>query len=461
MPVFLWTAPAPAQRIQFPTTVAQAGTGAANTSPNLLTPPSTSTYQSPTATYPPSSTYTAPTSTYQVPNTYTQPSQGYNTQSAQGYPQQTPGYGQQTPGYGQQTPGYGQSAPGYVPQGSYNYASPAAPSQLQPAGSASAPGAISGGVQAPGTWDPYAAPCPSSTPTPLLSQDPYFQYGQPAVPAMAMTRALQEIRLDYHWFDGQGNQGLGINDIELNATFAIPFYNLETPFMITPGFAMHYWQGPVSLPPPPPTADLPPRTYDAYVGAAWNPQVLPWLGAELSFRIGLYDDFVRKITTDSIRYTGTGLGVVSISPNVKLKAGVMYLDRNYIKLLPSGGIVWTPNPDWYFNILFPNPKVAKRLTNTGGTEWWLYCSGDYGGGAWHITRGNPDVVPPSPVAGQYDDFDYNDIRVAVGLEFKTYRNFKGLFEVGGAFSRQLYYTSESPANYYPTNTVFLRGGLAY
>jgi hypothetical protein len=139
----------------------------------------------------------------------------------------------------------------------------------------------------------------------------------------------------------------------------------------------------------------------------------------------------------------------------------MYLDRNYIKLLPSGGIVWTPNPDWYFNILFPNPKVAKRLTNTGGTEWWLYCSGDYGGGAWHITRGNPDVVPPSPVAGQYDDFDYNDIRVAVGLEFKTYRNFKGMFEVGGAFSRQLYYTSESPANYYPTNTVFLRGGLAY
>ncbi|MGD0383244.1 MAG: hypothetical protein ABSA77_06985 [Thermoguttaceae bacterium] len=357
-----------------------------------------------------------------------------------------------------------------MPQGSYNYTPPASPSQLPPVGSIPAPGAVSGGVQAPGTWDPYASPCPSSTPTPLLQQDPYFQYGQPAVPAMAMTKALQEIRLDYHWFTDQGNQGLGINDVELNATFAVPFYNIETPFMITPGFAVHYWQGPVSIlqtvPTDPPPADLPARTYDAYLGAEWNPQVLPWLGGELSFRVGLYDDFIRNITTKSIRYTGTGLGVVSISPNVKLKAGVMYLDRNLIKLLPAGGIVWTPNPDWYFNILFPNPKIGKRLTNTGGTEWWLYCSGDYGGGAWHITRATFDVpaVPPpyqSPVAGQFDDFDYNDIRVAVGLEFKTYRNFKGLFEVGGAFSRQIYYTSESPANYYPTNTVFLRGGLAY
>jgi len=446
MPVLLWTVPASAQRIQFPTAVAQADTGTTNTSPNLLTPPSSSTYQSPTATYPPSSTYTAPTSTYQSPNPYTQPSQGY-TQPAQGYPQQTPGYGQTTPGYGQ-------SAPGYVPQGSYNYTPPASPSQLPPAGSATAPGAAVGGVQAPGTWDPYAAPCPSSTPTPLLQQDPYFQYGQPAVPAMAMTKALQEIRLDYHWFAGHGVQELGINDVELNAKFAVPFYNIETPFLITPGFAVHYWEGPVSVDPNP--VELPPRTYDAYLDAAWNPQVLPWLGGELSFRIGLYDDFVRKITTNSIRYTGTGLGVVSLSPNVKLKAGVMYLDRNYIKLLPSGGIVWTPNPDWYFNILFPNPKIGKRLTNTGGTEWWLYFSGDYGGGAWQITQQDPVTMNK-----YYNNFDYNDIRIAVGLEFKTYRNFTGLFEVGGAFSRELRYRDLGLPNYFPNNTVFLRGGLAY
>ena len=269
---------------------------------------------------------------------------------------------------------------------------------------------------------------------------------------MAMTKALQEIRLDYHWFAGHGANELGINDVELNAKFAIPFlYNPETPVLITPGFAVHYWEGPVSDPVTN-RPSLPARTYDAYLDAAWNPQLLTWLGAELSFRIGVYDDFVRKVTIDSLRYTGTGLGVVSLSPNFKVKAGVMYIDREKIKLLPAGGVVWTPNSDWYFNILFPNPKIGKRLINYGSAEWWLYCAGDYGGGAWHITQRDPTA---------YDDFDYNDIRISAGVEFKTHRNLNGWFEVGGAFSRELDYRDLDPPAVYPSNTVFLRAGLAY
>jgi len=442
-----------AQRIQFPTTITPPATGEANSSPNLLTYPPTSAYPSPTATYPPSPTFSSPNSNYQPSNTYTQPAPAYS-QPAPGYPQPVQGYPQPTPGYAQPAPGYNQSVPGYaVPPG--GYAPPSAPPLLPPPGGVAAPGAVVGGIQPPATWDPYATPCPNTTPTPLLSQDPYYQYGQPAVPAMAMTKAVQEVRLDYHWFAGHGVQELGINDVELNAKFAIPFlYNSETPLLITPGFAVHYWEGPVSEGPNP--AELPPHTYDAYLDAAWNPQLLPWLGSELSFRVGLYDDFVRKITTDSIRFTGTGFGVVSLSPNVKVKAGVMYLDRNYIKLLPSGGIVWTPNQDVYFNILFPNPKIAKRLINYGNVEWWGYVSGDYGGGAWQITRQDPITLDK-----YYDNFDYNDIRIAVGLEFKTYRNFSGLFEVGGAFSRELRYRDLDPATYFPNSTVFLRGGLAY
>jgi hypothetical protein len=292
-----------------------------------------------------------------------------------------------------------------------------------------------------------------------LPQDPYFQYGQPAAPAMAMTKVIQNVKLDYHWFAGNGDHELGINDVELSVTAAVPFFfNAETPLLVTPGFAVHYWSGPISDPASPNPADLPPRTYDAYLDTAWNPQVLPWLGAELSFRIGAYSDFNKKVTTDTLRFLGNGFGVITLSPNFRIKAGVMYLDRNKIKLLPSGGIVWTPNPDVYFNILFPNPKIARRLINYGTTEWWIYAAGDYGGGAWQITRAD---LPFSPVANSYDNFDYNDIRVSVGLEFKTYRNFTGLFEVGGAFSRELIYRSQSPPAFYPNNTVFLRGGLAY
>jgi hypothetical protein len=302
----------------------------------------------------------------------------------------------------------------------------------------------------------------------LLPADPYFQSG--AAPAISMTsvqKFLQHVDLDYHWFAGNNGQTrheeLGINDVELSATFAFPmFFNSATPLLVTPGFAVHYWNGPLSVPPPMPPPDLPPRTYDAYLDAGWNPQITPWLGSELDVRVGVYSDF-NNITTQAIRYMGKGMLVLTFSPSIKLKAGVWYLDRNVVKMLPAGGICWTPNPDIYFNILFPNPKIGKRLTTWGNTDWWVYMSGDYGGGKWQITRDNG--LNPNPYVpdtnGMLDTFDYNDIRVALGLEFNTIRQLHGMFEVGGAFSREVIYQSYLPHAYYPNNTVFVRAGLAY
>lgn len=335
-----------------------------------------------------------------------------------------------------------------------------------PAAVAAPLGAAGTAVQPPpATWDPYATPC--GTPSALLPQDPYFQSVAPPVTMATMQKFIQHIDLDYHWFAGHNGQTtheeLGINDVELSCTFAVPiFRNAATPLLITPGFAVHYWEGPLSVPPPTPPPDLPAQTYDAYLDAAWNPQVNEFFGGELSFRIGVYSDF-NKWTTEAIRYMGKGMAVIKLSPSFKLKAGVWYLDRDVVKILPAGGICWTPNPDVYFDILFPNPKMGKRLTTWGTTEWWLYASGDYGGGTWQITRGNglnPNPYTPN-TNGMTDLFDYNDIRVAIGLEFKTPKQLQGMFEVGGAFSREVVYKSQLPPKYVPNNTVFVRAGLSY
>jgi hypothetical protein len=191
--------------------------------------------------------------------------------------------------------------------------------------------------------------------------------------------------------------------------------------------------------------------------AAWNPQPTPWLGGELSFRIGVYSDF-NKLVTRSLRYTGTGLAVLTFSPSIKVKAGVMYLDRNWVKLLPAGGLVWTPNPDVRFDVLFPNPKVTKRLTTVGCTEWWGYLSGDLGGGAWTVTRA---AVADPAVAGSVDFVDYDDLRAALGVEFMRSGGLHGFFETGVAFERQLRYRSLLPEVFRPNTTVFLHAGLGY
>jgi hypothetical protein len=354
----------------------------------------------------------------------------------------------------------------YVPPGNA-VTQPTTVSPFVPTATAPPAGSYGGTVVpvSPG-MDPYAYSTPGNTPSPLLADDPYFQYGSAGIPMAAMTKFCQDIRLDYHWFLGHGQKELGLNDIDLSATFAIPFLsNPNTPLLITPGFDMQLWEGPISIAPATPTdpaaADLPDKTYGAYIDTAWKPQIANSpVSGDLSVRVGLYSDFTTT-TTKSIRVTGNAFGVVQLSRSVKLKAGVMYLNRLEIKLLPSGGIIWTPNSEIEFQILFPNPKIRKHLTTTGTVDWWIYASGDYGGGSWTIKRANIPGVSDPEIAGQNDAFDYDDIRIAAGVEFLTQRRMNGWFEAGGAFSRKLHYRSGLPENFYPNNAFFLRAGLAF
>ncbi len=71
-------------------------------------------------------------------------------------------------------------------------------------------------------------------------------------------------------------------------------------------------------------------------------------------------------------------------------------------------MVWTPNPASRYEIFFPAPKLAHLISTVGNHNVWAYVRGEYGGGAWTVER---------PVFGGNDEFEYDDIRVAVGLDF--------------------------------------------
>ncbi len=337
---------------------------------------------------------------------------------------------------------------------------------------------------APGTFDPYAAPAtqpappapatpfsPYEAPAPNAALAPYSPYApspyapttQPLYPdGMQMPqlfpqgsstfaqpmRFLQEVRLrDDQLLGLGGSSALAVNDLELSATFAIPFFGSTAPLLITPGFGMHWFGGPATGPPD--YADMPPRTYDAYLDAGWHPQITPWLSANLGLRGGAYTDF-NTFNTHSIRIMGRGLGIITMTPTVQIAAGIVYLDRNRVKLLPAGGIIWIPDPDHRYEILFPNPKLAKRWTTVGNTDVWLYLSGEYGGGAWTIQR----------QGGVNDDVDYNDIRVNLGIEGYGLRGQHLFFETGYVFDRKLIYRTATP-NFDAASTVMFRGGIEY
>ena len=335
-------------------------------------------------------------------------------------------------------------------------ASTAYPPGLVPQYAPGATATLQGGIQPPSMWDPYATPGTQSPA--LLQQNPCLPGGQ-VTPCPTPTGTFQKVKrfyqgasLEYLWMPGNGPQELGINDVELSATFAVPFlYNPDSPLYVTPGFAVHLWNGPsVDLIPPP--SDFPPRTYDAFLTAEWDPRINQVLGGELSFTIGVYSDFAR-VVNESLRYHGRGVVVLSLSPSMQIKAGAEYLDRRRIKLFPVGGLVWSPTPDYRFEIIFPDPKLAMRLRSHGNVDWWLFFRGEYGGGSWTIKGVRP---------GETDllaQRDYNDTRAAVGIEFDSTSRADGFFEAGVAFEREIY--GNGVRIFQPNPTVFLGAGLHY
>ena len=301
--------------------------------------------------------------------------------------------------------------------------------------------------QQPSQWPPAVQPTQQGWgPGNILSQPqqgPYLKF-------------FQNFRFRHTYLGGDNGREVATNDTEIAGTLAFPNFMFSTkPLYVSPGFIFHQWDGPA-----PPgvagTVDLPARAYSGYVDAAFNPQPfqnMPQLTAELGVRIGIYSDF-NSLNSDSLRLQGRGFGVVQMTPTLKAKLGVIYIDRNDLKMLPAGGLIWEPNEHTRLDLLFPNPKYSKYLWTVGNAEVWWYLGAEYGGGSWTIERG--------PARGFASDrIDMNDIRAIGGIEWNTTNQFKGFIEAGYVFDREVIYVSFPGDRFSPKDTFMVRAGFNY
>jgi hypothetical protein len=306
---------------------------------------------------------------------------------------------------------------------------------------------------------------PYGATSPLAPQGSFPTYGPPPASAAAppsyifpnatspqfdlsqSVRFIQDVRFrDTYVGGGNDPNDLGINDTEVAVTFTVPnFLTTGQPLFISPAFALHLWDGPSFLP-----ADLPPNAYSAYIDTQWASDPNLQLGVEMGFRIGVYTDF-KTLNDHSLRIQGLGLGVFRLTPTLTAKVGAMYLDRNKIKILPAGGLLWTPTPQVRFDIFFPQPKLSAYLTTVGRYELWGYIAGEYGGGAWTIQRAD----------GTSDRVDINDIRVSAGIEWTGPRGLNGFVEGGFVFKRQVIYVVTPSDSFDPGDTYMVRAGISY
>ena len=214
------------------------------------------------------------------------------------------------------------------------------------------------------------------------------------------------------WIPGGGNQ-FGIFSVLLDRYQQSGIQN-----GIMTGFGFHVFSGPVQ-------SDMPPRAYDFSIGYQIRQRIGP-LAFDLASAVQASSDFnwsARK----GIQYPGHGVGFLTVRPELDLVFGVDYLDRADIKLLPVAGLIWKPNPEMRFELVFPRPRVIFQLSDT----YRLYFSGELGGGTWEIDR---------PTLGD-NVATYRDLRACIGLASVEKDGRQSAIEVGYLFDRRLEYTS--------------------
>lgn len=267
------------------------------------------------------------------------------------------------------------------------------------------------------------------------------------------TRAgvFQKLILKGAWMPALNDRGIGMSDIELSTVLALPMPTRESPLLIVPGFAVYYFDEPTGGRHP----DLPPRVYDAYVQFRWLRPVTDRLAFDLSFTPGYFSDF-EKGSEDAIRYSGHAFAAWDWTPRLKLIVGVVYIDREDVGLLPGAGLIWKPHDDAVFELIFPRPRIARRIRFFGwepeGVEHWLYVAGEYGGDLWSVQRAD----------GSSDKLNYRDFRVLLGLERKVLGGLDSHLEVAYIFGRKFEYDNGGAAEVFePSDTLMLRGGVTY
>jgi hypothetical protein len=255
----------------------------------------------------------------------------------------------------------------------------------------------------------------------------------------AIRRFRDGTSIEYlHLPKGSGTDAFGMDELDLRMQLAFPCRfvpnNGKTGFFyVAPGASLVWWNSEERR-----------NGFGAFLDAGVQPKFNDMFSLNAWGRIGVFSDF-KKVTSEALRFQGRLEGIANISPEMQVHAGVIYYGRARVKMLPTGGVVYTPDNDWVFKLIFPNPKVLRRLHTGQQADWWGYVHLDYAGGSW-------DIDPLGLT-------DYNDIRLGTGIQFATRNQINGYFEFGGSFDRELYSGGRRWAS--PPSVLFLKTGIIF
>jgi hypothetical protein len=248
---------------------------------------------------------------------------------------------------------------------------------------------------------------------------PYSLQEAPFYEKQAKPGMLQQVYQSTTVIQADSNE-LPITELDFSFTLGFPLPTRDSPLLVTPYFGLDLLQADA--------LDLPSEFYDASVEFRY---LRPWGDCwmfDFAVQPGVYGNTETEETV--FRTQGRAVAIYQWSATAKVLAGGTYLDREDIQFLPIAGVIWTPSDDWKLELLFPRPRVAVRAYRDCCSAWWLYLSGELGGGSWGVTR----------TGGAADVATLTDVRFTVGME-REHACLSGKIEAGYVFARELEYQS--------------------
>ncbi|MDR2170027.1 MAG: hypothetical protein LBP59_07795 [Planctomycetaceae bacterium] len=259
---------------------------------------------------------------------------------------------------------------------------------------------------------------------------------------------FQKLNCSFLLMPDGGNDGLGLTQTDISLVFALPCPSVRTPLIITPSFSYKHFEGKNSS-----SFDL----YNTGVDFRW---LLPAIERKLSFDVAvsiLYGGNFEGSTGKALRYPAHVAGLWIYNSQWKFIFGVAYLDRNdEFNCLPIGGFIWTPNPDFSIELLFPVTKISRRLTSFDQLDAaskrnytrWVYTGIEFAGSSWYYAQN-----------GIGANLDYSDLRIMIGYEHRQTNAATLNIETGVATIRKL--ELQGFPKHEPDMAFFIKFKLAY
>jgi hypothetical protein len=297
----------------------------------------------------------------------------------------------------------------------------------------------------------YGLPEEETTPSELSPTGKGTELYLSRIPNNKRQGFFQKVNFNTLWVPAAGgSKGLGMTELDLAATFALPLPKPESPLIITPSFRSTFFD-------PKNEYFAPKETfYNTGVDLRWIKPLSPnKFTLDLGFGIFYSGDFKVK-TGDAIRFPAHVAGIWNCNPRLKVIFGVVYLDRkDDYNILPMAGLIWTPQEDISVELMVPRLRIAERVRWFGSaagddTSDWIYAAFEIAGGSWGY----------QPVSNMNGDLDYHDFRLLMGYERRTSCGFTLGLELGYMFGRTLEFDRVG-YKVHPTDGIFLRLRTSY